>query len=515
VAILLLSATYLILRAPDPSFLLESNDQGYQMALGMALATGRIPCFDQLTQYGPLVSVLSWFGFFLTGSAVGELCIDAFGYAAAIALAYKILREEGYRTLAMLAVVTLLALFPRFYKWYYWLLPLIGVSMALRFRAAVVAHRSTVGLLAVWGGLVGTSWLFRYDLGLEGMVFGLLTIIAAQSVPRAGWHMRAVSRDALWFLLMCALFPGALLSLIALARGHEQLALFLLSIRDGATDSVLAYGIRPLAFNLSEPTSAANMLALSQLAFMAVYAVALPVALREFASGRGAPQREAGYRLLCIVLTGLGVLPQALHRADVQHLLQVLPPLVLVIASLSARCVGRGRLGWQGRSLSLAVCAVTALLLCAIVPRASVDLASAWRNPVTYWRTIADLPRSRLGEPVADMAMAILRLTPPQSSIFLLMSTSKMPLLFFSRRHQAGLFPVYEVGMFTSRVWLEYNRIALTKSPPDYLIVPTSSSIADHWEPAPFMPDLTAVWLQRYTKELYANNEYRLLAPDG
>ena len=235
-----LIAAYLLLRAPAPDLLLESNDQGYQMALGMALATGRLPCFDVLTQYGPLVAVFSWLGFAVTGSAVGEICIDALGYAAAIALAWQSLRRQGHAILAILAAIALLALFPRFYKWYYWLLPLLGLVFAERFRRAVDTVQAPYGLLAAWGLLAGVAWLVRYDLGLQAGIFGVLAMTAAWWTAADGRHrqLRAMCRPLLWYLAMCAVLPAALLVLIALLRGREQLLLFLLSIRDGAVDSV-------------------------------------------------------------------------------------------------------------------------------------------------------------------------------------------------------------------------------------------------------------------------------------
>jgi hypothetical protein len=202
-----------------------------------------------------------------------------------------------------------------------------------------------------------------------------------------------------------------------------------------------------------------------------------------------------------------------LHRADLQHLLQVAPPFLLALASLFARftggCVGRNS---RWRLLGLVGYTVTAALLVAIVPDASIDLAGVWRDPVRYWRTIANLPESRREEPVADMAMAIRRLSTPEASLFLVMSTSRMPLLFFALRHQAGIFPVYEAGMFTGLTWLTHNRLTLTRTPPDFLVMPQPGSVDDSGEPAPFMPDLTTTWLQCYTKEIYANTRYRLLA---
>jgi hypothetical protein len=511
VMVFLLTATYLLLRAPDAVFLLQSNDQGYQMALGMALAMGRLPCLDVITQYGPLVACASWLGFALSGSAVGELCIDALGYAASIALAYRLVIGQGHRAIAALSAVMLLALFPRFYKWYYWLMPLLGISAAQWYYGTIRKYTSTI--LACWGTLVGVAWLFRYDLGLEGAVFGLLAIAATHlttlSERQPRW--RATVLDGLWFLLMCAVLPATLLALIAFARGREQLVLFLLSIRDGATDSVTAYGIQPFAFQPLHPASTGNVLALQQLAFVAVLATGLVVAIRELASKQES-RRAAGFALVCAALTGLGVLPQAFHRADMQHLLQVAPPFVLVLAGLLARYSDRFRAAPRIKLAAGAVASAALIaLLAAAVPEASLDLASGWRNPVRYWRTVAGLPATQTPDPVADMSLAIRRLTPTNASIFLMRATTPMPLLFFAERYQAGLFPVYEAGMFTGPVWLAHNRRVLTNAPPDYLVVPEPGGGEELNEPAPFMPDLTAAWLRRYRKTLYVNKSFRLL----
>jgi hypothetical protein len=443
-----------------------------------------------------------------------RLCIDALGYAASIALAYRLVCSQGHRAVAALSAVMLLALFPRFYKWYYWLMPLLGIVAAQWYYG--VAAKYTATILACWGTLVGVAWLFRYDLGLEGAVFGLFAIAATRLTPlparQPQW--RAMLRHGLWFLLMCAVLPAALLGLIAFARGRDQLVLFLLSIRDGATDSVTAYGIQPFAFQLLHPASPSNVLALQQLAFVAVLASGLVVAIRELAS-RQESRREGGFALVCAALTGLGVLPQALHRADLQDLLQVVPPFVLVLAGLLARHSDRFRAAHRTEhAVGAGTIAVLIALLAAAVPDASVDLASGWRNPVRYWRTVAGLPATQTQDPVADMSVAIRRLTPANASIFLMMATTPMPLLFFAERYEAGLFPVYEAGMFTGPVWLAHNRRVLTNAPPDYLVVPEPGGGKELDEPAPFMPDLAAAWLRRYRKTLYVNKSFRLLASE-
>ena len=56
IAVCLAAALYLIFRVPSADFLLTSPDQGYQMALGMAVAKDRHPGFDFVAPYGPDVT---------------------------------------------------------------------------------------------------------------------------------------------------------------------------------------------------------------------------------------------------------------------------------------------------------------------------------------------------------------------------------------------------------------------------------------------------------------------------
>jgi hypothetical protein len=109
------------------------------------------------------------------------------------------------------------------------------------------------------------------------------------------------------------------------------------------------------------------------------------------------------------------------------------------------------------------------------------------------------------------MAFAIRNLTPPGSSVFLVMTPTDMPLLFFANRHQPGLIPTYEAGMFSGRFWLERNGVVLRRTPPDFLVVPTVTTQSEI--PAPFLPDLVSSWLRCYDVVLYTNERYRLLAP--
>jgi hypothetical protein len=505
-----LSAIYLLLRVPLPDFLLASNDQGYQMALGTAVAAGRLPGFDFVTQYGPFVAFSSYIGLALTGNATGEMVICALGYAASIAVAVSVVRRETGRIVAFVAFVALLLLFPRYYKWYYWLFPLLGLVAARRYWDVLQRNGNEWATILAWGQIVGAAALFRYDLGLEGSVAGALAIAAADLSLRRVGRMRTVVVHIALFLLASAALPILYLALIGALRDGTQVWIFIRSIYSGAVDTVEYYGIPPFQTDPAQPAAQDLALLLLQGVVPVVYLSGIFIAVRRFLSNPpGLPGRQ--YTLFCAALTGLGIFPQALHRADIHHLLQVVPPFIIVLAILGRVIIwDQHRYPRLGRIAGIASIGVVLALLAMIQPVAAFDLGPLRRNPVRTWQTLAGLPGSFASNPVADMALAIRRLTPPGSSVFLVMAPTDMPLLFFANRHQPGLFPTYESGMFAGPFWLERNRAILDRSPPDFLVVPTAVTRSDA-SPAPFMPDLVSRWLRRYSVVVYANKRYRLL----
>jgi hypothetical protein len=276
---------------------------------------------------------------------------------------------------------------------------------------------------------------------------------------------------------------------------------------DGTVDTIDYYAIAPFQFDLNGGLSIQNAVAFLQVALpvSCVYAVAVGIL------SVGSPCRLTavrGYTLFTASLASLGVFPQALHRADFHHLLQVIDPFLVTLGLW----VGLFAMGIKARCWVKNIAGGTALIsiliaLAILLPEGGADLGPIMRNPVTEWRILAGLPYSRPGNPIADMAVALRRLTPPGSNILLGMAPTDMALLFFAQRHQPGIFPVYEAGMYSSPFWLGRNRTALIASPPDYLVM--LKAPADN--PAPFIPDLRRQWDKEYTVLLYSNDRYKLL----
>jgi hypothetical protein len=505
---------YLLLRVPNPEFFLDSDDQGYQMALGMAVANGSIPGFDFVSQYGPFVAFASWLGWFISGNVIGEIVLCAAGYAAAIALVYAYTSRHGNVMAAVLATVILLVLFSRFYKWYYWLLPILTLLTAERFAAARSAGAPRWALLVGWGLLVGVGGLFRYDLLLEGLVFGAIVIVAVELTPmaRIRANLAPAIREIAVFGVSCLALPAFYCALIWAFRGWHQLSLVLYSVIDGSLDTVVHYGVRPFRF-ANDGFSFGNAVAFLQVAFPIVCGIALYLSVSRMRFGKPAERNES-FPLFCAALMGLGLFPQALHRADDQHLLQVLPPFVITLGLLfSALIDAEAKIG--KKSMATIGFGFVALAMATIAPGAGNDLRSPLRDQLALWPYLAGLPDSAPEYAVADMASAIRRLTPPGATVFLVMPQTRMSMLFFAERRQPGLFPTYEPGMFSGDRWLKENAALLRRSPPDYLVLPRGSIGRRPGIPAPYVQDVLANWQMTYRTIAYQNPYFILLSRNG
>lgn len=498
---------YLLLRVPSPEFFLQSNDQGYQMALGMAVATGRYPGFDFISQYGPFVAFASWLAFVLSGNVIGEIVLCAAGYAATAALVYRYLSRHANVVVGVAGAIVLLLLFSRYYKWYYWLLPVATLVLTDSFIARRSSRSPPWRMLARWGALVGVSGLFRYDLLIEGSVFGAIVIAAIELTPfdRLRANLGVAVKEIAVFLLGAVAPPAIYCVLIWAVRGGHQLALVLYSVIDGAIDTVDYYAVAPFRFGVNGP------LALLQLLIPLLYLASIAFSAIRFAERKNPTwRRMEAFPLFCSALMGLGLFPQALHRADLPHLLQVVPPFVITMGLLIPTIFGPEMAGAR-KALAAAGFGLVVLLSATLVPRASQDLGSPFRNTLRLWPFLAQLPESERQHPIADMASAIRELTPPNSTVFVVTPETWMPMLFFAQRHQPGLFPTYEVGMFSGPRWLAENAALLEKNPPDYLVLQRSPDGRALGIPAPYVPDILLHWRDAYRTIVYQNEFFLLL----
>jgi len=505
---LIIASCILFLVPEAPHFLTDTN-HGYQLALGMTFAQGAMPGLNTVTQYGPLVSTFTLLAWQLSGNIVAEVVICALGYAAAIALCFDYLRRHASRVIAILAAAALILTMAPFYKWYYWLTPLIGLQLSDAYRARVLTGRPTAALLIAWGCYAGAAWLMRVDLWLEAAVFGLLMIGAVQIEQARLGRMRSVAtlagamvRHGLRQVLPGLAIIAGFLALVWMHGGTARLTDLLMGTQDGVVDTVVAYRIAPFDFIASPIVCFENVLASLQVLVPLLYGAGLLIGTAETWRGQG----ETGFPLIAVSLTGLGVLPQALHRADLPHLFQVLPPFILLFGLLLAR-LERAVWHFPARMLTGATLGVVAffLLICGL--RGPGDLVYAARNPLPIWQAIAALPEGQPADPTADMALAIRRATPRGARGYYLMAMTPSPLIFFAQRRQAGLFPIHEPGMYASPYWIPRNRERLAQEPPDFIVV--GNAPADPPEALP--PELARQWREAFTRVVHRNDRFTLL----
>ena len=504
-AVFLVATIYLIQRFPVPEFLLQSDDQGYQLALGMAVTPDHWPAFDFVTQYGPMVALLSAAAYQVTGNVLGDLVLSATGFAACAAIGFFLLAATGKPRLGILTACALILTLPRFYKWYYALIPLLGCVLAWKYLLAGSPRRRRI-IVLLWSQLVGVSFLIRYDLGLHGLVLGIASNFLADVTQHRPRSFRYTVTGILAFGLLCLLIPLGFSFAIVTLRSAGQLRLWLLSCVSGTADSVDNYGISPFQFHWSSPFASANRLAVMQV-WLPVYCFVI-AAWTAIGLIRRRQVRREEFLASIVALCGLGICPQAYHRADAPHMMQVIYPLVLLTFIELGRLFASGPRQESDAPFRGAAAAFSLLLVVGSFSWGQVDQGPLFRSPYGMLRIVMGLPYTQPNNPIADIATVLRRTVKTDETVFLLTETTQMPLLFFGSVRQPGLFPTYEQGMYRSRFWLEANARSLAASPPTYIILDKASGN----DVAPYIPSLVDDWRGAYRRRLYENTRFVLYA---
>ncbi|WP_428249913.1 hypothetical protein [Ferrovibrio sp.] len=488
---------WLIYYAPALDFLVSSVDQGSQMTLGIALLAGRVQGIDIVWVYGPLVGWASALGLKFAPGYTGEVVICAFGYALSLTIMAGILLRR-VPLLAVLAAVLLTALLlSRFYKWYYWFFPLLQLALCLGWRQCLGQTRAEAGILFIWGLSGGIAFLFRPDLG--ALSLGLFAVIWAVSLAESSRGSSRVAASRLGsFVAGYALVQATWIALY----GFEAWLGFIVGFAASLTSAVVDAGQKPTAFRVAFAIQSTALLVI-QVGLPCLAAATIWVIIRGLWRGR----RIDAYRsaLLVTALVSLGVYPQAMHRADAQHLLQVIPPFILLLSLLAF--VPGVRL-----SLRLLVALMLPPLLI-LVGAGRVDLDFRQRDFSQYWATVAGLPYSFRGHPSADMAAAIMERTDPADGIYTPMRLTPSPVLVMAGRYMTGLYLVHFPTYLEAGPWAARHREAVLRSDPKYLLV-LRQEWTGNFNPLipPFDVELLRRWHHDYSIVVYENRLFQLLA---
>lgn len=425
---------------------------------------------DLFFHYGPLAAIVSMLGLCVHDSLLPETLICAAGYALALTLAIAIARRLVSGAAAVGVGGVLLLLIARFYKWYYWVGPLVVAAALVNLHVAPRRRR-----LATAGIAAGTALLFRIDLGIACLAFAVAgAMVETRNAAAAG-------RVLAWF----AAAAGLGLALLALHGGIGAVGNLFASYSSAARGVVQAMAA-PVPWltgsALADPFGGTTAAAVAYLLLPLAGVVGVLLAL----GGR----RPADRDLFVVALGGLAVLPQALHRADVPHLLQVLPLLALAAAAVVGRVWSRRR--WAG-----AVVAFVALFpLWGLRPYWGGDLRG-WGTPaVAKLALLARGPAGLPEHPVSRVAAFLEANTTAADSVLMLNVHSQV--LFATRRRMAGLLPCYVPGLLTTPPWRVRNLHRVIEDAPRFVVLADGVAIDGRPENAieRIQPELWS-WVER------------------
>ena len=458
----------LLWKAPNLEFYLTSADHGYQLSLGQQVLMGKFPFRDLFFHYGPLTALTSAFGLRFSDSLIPETVICATGYAAAIFIIHHLARCYVSTLAGYLAPILGFLFLARFYKWYYWLLPLL----ALYFFHVILNsdYQSRQKWLCFTGVVAGIGGLYRLDLGIAMLCFHAIMLLGMCKRPLNVRLFGLQFRKIMVGFLIIFLFW--ILSLWWQGGAVQD---YFSAILTGGRGVVERWSLPIPNFDVNHPLSRQSGAAVIFILMPLTYILCLLWGgWNWICVSRGS---DVKYKFMVAVgILGLGILPQAFYRADVLHLLQVIPP-VLIGGSLVVSDFWKGTVlsngNFRGR-LALKIVAgfylVTVGLSCwGIRHYGGSDLAKFAWNPIPRYHQLSQGIHSGVEQPVIRLIAEVRRQTMVNEKILVVPLACQ--LYYFADRPMSGLLNGYALGILDTDLWRRRNLDAIMQDPPKVVIV--------------------------------------------
>jgi hypothetical protein len=441
---------------------LVNTDHGYQLSLARLIQLGGFPDVDLFYHYGPMVAWSSAAALWLSGGLLGETILCATGYAVALGCLGGVARARIGPVAGWVVPLLGIVFLARFYKWYFWIFPALAL-VSLHVHLGDDARDRRDLLLA--GATAGLCALFRFDLGVVLLVLWLGVAV----VGREGLFGRGLVARGLWVILGFLVPIGLWVGVLGGVGGFEAVSDYRIATFDGATGVVGYWSMSPPRFDPTAPFSPESGVRLALTVMPLVLVAGLALGAWRTLRTSGAPARDARFLAGASVL-GIGLLPQAYYRADGHHLLQALPP-VLVVAPLVARHL---RLELAGRSQvarRLALVASGAVLLAlatagiGLLRFGGADLSSPASNGI---ERLAKLARGLEAAPPGALKATVRRipsLVPPDGRILVVPIVPEV--YYFAERRMSGILNQYAPGILDGPRWRERNLEHVRAHPPD------------------------------------------------
>jgi len=502
---------FLMLHAPGLDFYLSSPDHGHQLSLGRQVLLGKFPFIDLFFKYGPLTAVTSALGIWAWDCLIPETILCAAGYAVTLAIVFCLIRHYTSSITAAVGSLAGLALLARFYKWYYWLFPVLVLYCAHRWLQA--KEDGQIRWVFAGGVAGGVGSLFRFDLGLACGCFSVLLLPILSIQP---FHSRQLIRCAAISLLGWLLPMGLWLIMLSYHGGIAAVPDYFLATYSGAKGSLEGMALPIPRFDGGDLWSAESRAALAFLLLPCTYIAAIVYGI---AHGRKAGTRDAArYRFLVGVgLMGLGGFPQAMHRADLLHLLQVLPPMLVAASFLVWDAIQRSRLPFHGWWHQRVLMTATGAFLVALpvtfltmLPYGGFDLESTRQGVVKRYQGLVRGCQEAKKNPICEIVSAMTQNTSSHDPV--LVADAACQVNYFSRRPLSGILIGFEPAYFDGDRWRIRELEAVESNPPALVMAPEGflKYGPRHWFRVAY-PELYDFLAGNYREEVKKAGPYVLL----
>lgn len=458
--------------SPDLSFYLNSPDQGYQIAAGKMILLGYIPFKDMFFGYGPLVPYTSAFGELFSNSLIGETIICSFGYALSLYLIYFLVSRQSSKTLGFFASVVGFLLLARFYKWYYWLFPLLALFCIYQLLKSKDEDTTNPRWLYISGFLCGIGGLYRPDLGAALFIL-FMALIIFLSYQKGSFFTEIMLKitSYLFFFMIPFLIWGIFLQL----NGGSVIDYFSMTY-DSAIGNTQYWSLPVPSLDFQNLFSVQSSIAI---AFRLVPISLIIAICYSYLRYRNSKSTNSKYIFLMFSsILGLCIYPQAINRADYGHLLQVLPPVIIVVSILlpdfweymiSFKSVLKKFVFSLIILLYLMVILLSGLGISQSGGIGGYDLVKFNVNPIPKFVQIFEGTKSMDANPITDLISNVQNNTTSSDPILII--PPRHQLYFFINRPMSGMTFWYGPGMFDQEKWRKKNLERILANPPKIIII--------------------------------------------
>lgn len=437
----------------------RNPDHGYQLSLGRQIFFGKFPFVGSFLYYGPMVALTSWFGLLFSHSLIPETILCSAGYALSIALVFAFVRKHASIVLALFTAALAFLLLARFYKWYYWLFPLLSLLSLDSLFSSTSQPRSRV---LVAGIITGVSGLYRLDLAIA--LAGVFAVASLLLLARQKTGFKTLLRNWTWYAA-AVVTPFLLWFALLVSQGGRVTDYFSATI-GGSARIVQLWSLPIPKLDTKNPFSEASQIKLTLFVLPLTYVACITAGLIGARRLRDADARNRGTFLMLTGLFGLSLFSQALRRFEVQHLLQVIPPFIIGIASF----------GYQFLNYSLVIryaLSIVAVLfwlplLITLGQGGRVDLSSFRQNIVSHYSGLHKMKPEK-DEPIYQTIKTIQAKTVSGDSVLVVALACQVH--FFSERVMCGFFNELAPGIYDRLNWRLRELRVIQASPPAVVLV--------------------------------------------